>query len=256
MTEPDTWIVSSRKGYELPANLQEEYFTGRYNALCNYAASVQTMLQEPHFIDDLFRIPIAEYLRYLVLHCETLVVCHDNQVMGAAVFSDVIPGRRAEFGGWIHPEFRKGIGNQRLVRHAMYGDVLDYAWNDLGLTKLTSRCAKINTPAIRLLENLGFRLIGESKYDMQVFGKLVDTLHFELINPKFKEILEDGWRRIKTTRTKLPAAPLHDNEPDEPGDEPAINDAAERPAGDLAPRYREVSVEEQLAFASGFEDDE
>lgn len=256
MTEPDTWIVSSRKGYELPANLQEEYFTGRYQSLCNYAASVQDMLQEPNFIDDLFRIPIAEYLRHLVLHCETLVVCLGDQVMGAAVFSDVIPGRCAEFGGWIHPSFRQGISKQRLVRHAMYGDVLDYAWTDLGLTKLTARCAKINTPAIRLLENLGFRLIGESRYDMQVFGKLVDTLHFELINPKYKEILEDGWRRIKTTRTKLPAAPLHDDEPDESGNELAFDDAAERSSGDVSPRYREVSVEEQLAFADGYEDDE
>lgn len=255
MPEPDTWIISSMKGNELPDNLRRQYFTDRFNRLCKYAESVQDMLQEPNFIDDLFRIPIAQYLEYLVLHCETMVVEHEGSVMGAAVLSDLIPGRRAEFGGWIHPTFREGLTNQKLVRSAMFGDVLDYAWNDLKLVKLTARCAKINKPAIRLLRNIGFRLIGESELDMQVLGNLVDTLHFECINPNFKEIF-NGWRRIKTDGTKLSAAPVRDHEQAEPSDESTGDNAAECAASDGRPRYREISAEEQQSFAIGLEDDE
>ncbi|HIA51284.1 MAG TPA: N-acetyltransferase [Candidatus Melainabacteria bacterium] len=255
--DPTTWIASSLKGKQLPANLQEKYFKDRYDLLAKYADHIVDMLSEPNFIDDMFRIPVADYLKYLVLSCETLLVQDDQEgVMGAAVFSDVLPGRHAEFGGYIVPAFREGASIPRLraVRKAMHEDVLDYAWNDLKLVKLTSRVAKINKSAIRLLENLGFRRVGELRYEMQLSGSLVDMFLYELINPTYTEIL-NGFR-TKNNRTKLPAVAVQHDEPVKSGHQFASRIDTERTPSDERPRYRQVSVEEQLAFADGSEDDE
>lgn len=251
----DTWIISSLDANKLAPEHRNQYFDKRFKAIVKYAPHVNAMMQEPYFMDDAFRVPLEDYLKHLVLFNETLICTNEGEVMGAAVFSDVVPGRKAVFAGWINPEWRSGspFARQKLVRET-FNDVLSYAWDDLKLVKLTSQCATINRPAIRLLENLGFKRVGTVRYELQIMSELVDMFQYELINPIYVELL-DGIR-LKTKRTKQSATPIQHDEPVKSGDLAASGDDSERTVSDQSIRYREVSVEEQLAFADGSEDDE
>lgn len=89
---------------------------------------------------------------------------------------------RAELGYWCGPPFQ-GRG---LVTEAAR-EVLRFAFEELGLHKVTVGCLVENAASRRVIEKLGFRLVGEQRDHAFRFGRWWNHLAYEL--------LVDEWRR-------------------------------------------------------------
>jgi RimJ/RimL family protein N-acetyltransferase len=89
---------------------------------------------------------------------------------------------RAELGYWCCAAFR----NQGLITEAAQA-VLYFGFRELGLHKTTVGCATENVPSQRVIEKLGFRLVGEQRDHFFRFDRWWNHLAYEM--------LVDEWER-------------------------------------------------------------
>lgn len=89
---------------------------------------------------------------------------------------------RAELGYWIGKQHRnRGYtteGAQRALR---------FAFEDLGLHKVTVGCVADNAPSVKVIERLGFRFVGTQRAHFFRFDRWWDHLAYEM--------LADEWRQ-------------------------------------------------------------
>jgi RimJ/RimL family protein N-acetyltransferase len=88
---------------------------------------------------------------------------------------------RAELGYWVGPPFQ----NRGLVTEAGR-EVLRFGFDDLGLHKIIVGCVAENGASRRVIEKLGFRLLGEQRDHFFRFDRWWNHLVYEL--------LVDDWR--------------------------------------------------------------
>jgi len=82
---------------------------------------------------------------------------------------------RAELGYWIGPPFQNRGFATEAARAA-----IGYAFDELGLHKVTVGCIVENTASRRVIEKLGFRFLGEQRDHAFRFGRWWNHLAYEM----------------------------------------------------------------------------
>jgi ribosomal-protein-alanine N-acetyltransferase len=90
---------------------------------------------------------------------------------------------RAELGYWIAP----ALWGQGLVTEAAQA-VVRCGFETIGLHKLTVRCFAENAASRRVIEKLGFRLIGRLEDDIWRDGRWWSVLRYELISSEWSDV--------------------------------------------------------------------
>lgn len=186
-----------------PAQLRLQDYKKNMQALSRYRGIIEQMLAEPMVMDDQFRAQgVESIMAHLVQNSEVFLCMVGNDVCAIAVLDRMIPGREADFIGWVHPDYRVGNHAKQKMLADFVIEVFTHAFQDLGLVKLTSKVALENTGALRFLQNIGFRAIGQLSYDFQYGGNLFDSVLFEQISPAAAGIVSsDGLQNSETQFT-------------------------------------------------------
>lgn len=94
---------------------------------------------------------------------------------------------RAELGYWLAPPFH-GRGLATEAGRA----VLAFAFGPLGLHKVTVGCITDNVGSRRVIEKLGFRLLGEQRDHMHRHGRWWGHLSYEMVAPEWQAVQSAG----------------------------------------------------------------
>jgi ribosomal-protein-serine acetyltransferase len=89
---------------------------------------------------------------------------------------------RGELGYWCGSAYR----NQGLVTEAARA-VLNFGFRELGLHKVTVGCATENAPSRRVIEKLGFRLVGEQRDHFFRFDRWWHHLSYEMLVNEWRD---------------------------------------------------------------------
>ena len=98
--------------------------------------------------------------------------------LGMVELNDVEWDRgRAEVAFWIAPDHQSGgYGRDALVTLA------DYAFDQIGLHKLTAEAFATNEASVRLLESVGFEREGRLREEEYVHGEWIDVVRYGLLS--------------------------------------------------------------------------
>jgi [ribosomal protein S5]-alanine N-acetyltransferase len=92
------------------------------------------------------------------------------------------PEKKAKLGYWLGKEYRgNGYSKEAIL------SLIFFTFNNLLLNKISAKSLSENYISNKLLESLGFRKIGVSKWDKILQGKKYDVFEWELLNPLFKD---------------------------------------------------------------------
>jgi RimJ/RimL family protein N-acetyltransferase len=90
---------------------------------------------------------------------------------------------RAELGYWLAPaHWGKGLMTEAASA------VVRYAFETIGLHKVTTRCFAENTGSRRVIEKVGFRFIGRAEDDVWRDGAWHTHLLYELTSPEWPDV--------------------------------------------------------------------
>ena len=143
---------------------------------------------EPHQNQDETRSMIAA-----LVDAQTLgkgfhwVVLRGDMVVGLVSLIDVRrthrawTWNRAELAYWIAP----GAQGQGFATEAAEA-VMRFAFGPLGLHKLAVYHAVDNPPSCRVVEKLGFRLVGDEREAFSKQGRWHDLRHYEMLQSEFE----------------------------------------------------------------------
>lgn len=90
---------------------------------------------------------------------------------------------RAELGYWIAPALR-GAGLVTEAAHA----VVRCGFEAIGLHKITVHCFEANAASRRVIEKLGFRMVGRQEDDAWRDGRWLALLSYELTAPEWSDV--------------------------------------------------------------------
>ena len=90
---------------------------------------------------------------------------------------------RAELGYWIAPALR-GAGLVTEAAHA----VIRCGFETIGLHKITVHCFEENVASRRVIEKLGFRMVGRQEDDAWRDGRWWAMLSYELTAPEWSDV--------------------------------------------------------------------
>lgn len=110
------------------------------------------------------------------------LVCVDDEPIGHAwLFRIAEWARRGELGYWIAPEHQgEGYGSEAAAC------VLEYAFGDLDLYRVTARVYEGNEPSTRILEGLGFVHEGCLRAQGSAGSERLDCDLYGLLAPEFR----------------------------------------------------------------------
>jgi ribosomal-protein-alanine N-acetyltransferase len=92
---------------------------------------------------------------------------------------------RSELGYWCGPPYQ----NRGIITEAAR-EVLRFGFEDLALHKITVGCATENGASRRVIEKLGFRLVGEQRDHFYTFGCWWNHLSFEMVVDEWRALTE------------------------------------------------------------------
>jgi len=176
-------VLSAQDGYQRTPESQVEFFQANLDTLSEYIDAFEAMYSEPLIFDDALRIGLDEFVKQIVLACETLIVVDGTGRVAGICIYNVRKNSNFEIMGWVAPEYRKGMANQRFVLRVYRDEILRYAWERLQCVKISSSTHSENLAAIRFNKNVGLQMIGRSRKEMMIQGELFDAYLFECINP-------------------------------------------------------------------------
>ena len=87
------------------------------------------------------------------------------------------PDNKAKIGYWVGKDFRKRGYAEEAVK-----TMIEFAFQELKLNKISAKTMEDNRNSNSLLEKIGFRKIGVSKWDKIIEGKKHDVFEWELLN--------------------------------------------------------------------------
>lgn len=90
---------------------------------------------------------------------------------------------RAELGYWLAP----ALWNQGHMTEAANA-VVRFAFEAIGLHKLTTRCFEDNQASRRVIEKVGFRFVGRAEDDVWRDGRWHTHLVYELTSPEWPDV--------------------------------------------------------------------
>jgi len=120
------------------------------------------------------------------VHC---LICDDDEPMGivSLTTSQYGPGetarsRDAELAYYLAPEFHgQGYGSDAAET------MVEYAFEDLNLRRVSARCGSFNEGSAALLESLGFEQEGRLREASWYRGEYHDTLWYGLLRREWRE---------------------------------------------------------------------
>ncbi len=90
---------------------------------------------------------------------------------------------RAELGYWLaEPLWGKGLMTEAASA------VVRFAFDTLGLHKVTTRCFVDNTASRRVIEKTGFRFVGRAEDDVWRDGRWITHLLYEMTAPEWPDV--------------------------------------------------------------------
>lgn len=119
----------------------------------------------------------------------TWAIVHDGKVVGAIGFDNIRRELRAwridraELGYWL----ARDLWGKGLMTEAANA-VLVFAFQELGLHKVTVGCLEQNTPSRRVIEKVGFRFIGRHEDDVWRDGVWHTHLRYELTAARWSDV--------------------------------------------------------------------
>lgn len=117
------------------------------------------------------------------------VIEHDGRVGGSISFDEIIWQTaalrvdRTELGYWLAPP----LWNKGLMTEAASA-VVRFAFDTIGLHKITTRCFVDNTASRRVIEKVGFRFVGRAEDDVFKDGRWITHLLYELTAPEWPDV--------------------------------------------------------------------
>ena len=110
-----------------------------------------------------------------------------------------------------------GATGEKSFRHRGYSTIasskfLALAFRDLGLHAINSWAVEHN-PSVRIIERLGFRLVGRQRQCHEIDGRRYDRVLFDLLASEHRELDEGRWLRRERSQWKA----LRDERPAQPG---------------------------------------
>lgn len=114
------------------------------------------------------------------------VIC-DNESgtpLGSAYIQNIDEeNHRAEWGLFLGSEgtYGRGVGTQTGLL------ILNYAFEDLGLHKLTSRVLAHNKPCIRMNEKIGYRQEAYLRDELYIDGKYEDLIYYGTVKGEIRQ---------------------------------------------------------------------
>lgn len=112
---------------------------------------------------------------------EVPFIIHDDGIIVGQLTLDRIefgPYQSAEIGYWVAQSYgARGIAT-RAVK-----EVLDYAWQELGLRRIQAATLPDNEPSMKVLVRNGFVEYGTARNYMEIAGERRDHVIYECLNP-------------------------------------------------------------------------
>lgn len=113
------------------------------------------------------------------------IICdaEDGMPLGSAYIQNIDEdNHKAEWGLFLGSErtYNRGIGTETAFL------IMDYAFDDLGLHKLTSRVLAHNRPCVRMNEKIGYRQEAYLKDELFIDGKYEDLIYYGLVKGEIR----------------------------------------------------------------------
>ncbi|HKL28669.1 MAG TPA: GNAT family protein [Natrialbaceae archaeon] len=120
------------------------------------------------------------------VHC---LICDDEEPMGVVSLTrsqygpdETARSRDAELAYYLAPEFHgQGYGSDAAET------MVEYAFEDLNLRRVSARCGSFNEGSAALLESLGFEQEGRLREASWYRGEYYDTLWYGLLRREWRE---------------------------------------------------------------------
>ncbi|MFW5896155.1 MAG: GNAT family N-acetyltransferase [archaeon] len=120
------------------------------------------------------------------VHC---LICDDDEPMGIVSLTrsqygpdETARSRDVELAYYLAPEFHgQGYGSDAA------GTMIEYAFEDLNLRRVTARCGSFNEGSAALLKSLGFEQEGRLREASWYRGEYYDTLWYGLLRREWRE---------------------------------------------------------------------
>lgn len=116
-------------------------------------------------------------------HCKYFIYEKENVPMGVIGFTDI--DKNAQKASWA---FYLGSQNFRGAGSEMEQLALDYAFNQLGLHKLSCEVLEFNYPVVEFHQKFGFNVEGIKKQDYYRDGKYYDIYQLALFKDEYTKI--------------------------------------------------------------------
>jgi RimJ/RimL family protein N-acetyltransferase len=107
-----------------------------------------------------------------------IILKETKEFLGIVSLYDVSkPENKGKLGYWISKNYRRKGYAEEAVRK-----MIRFAFKDLKLNKISSKCMADNLASINLLKKLEFRKVGIKKWDKIIDGKKHDVVEWEILN--------------------------------------------------------------------------
>lgn len=140
------------------------------------------------YVGQSFPTSLARERRYLeesnrTLDTIQLLVEADGEPVGVVEFDPIDrEAGVAEFAVWIHPDFHR----HGYAREAT-GLMLDYAFDELRMHKVTANAFETNEASQRLFGSLGFTREGVGREDAFLEGEYRDTVYYGILDREWRD---------------------------------------------------------------------
>jgi len=112
----------------------------------------------------------------------------DHTFVGTAKLDAISKHTRSAWDGIMIGDKRyhgKGLAGQ------VYSELLNYAFNKLGLNRVNGGCNENNVPMIKTFERLGYSLEGRLRQADYIDGEFSDHLYFGILRKDFLSLSEN-----------------------------------------------------------------
>lgn len=112
-----------------------------------------------------------------------VVLKETNEAIGLCLLYDIIyPHRKGTMGILIDKKFQsKGYGKEASKL------LLDFAFNILNLNNIMLYAIDFNEKAVKMYENVGFKIIGKRRQAYPINNEIYDEIYFDLLKEEFNE---------------------------------------------------------------------
>jgi ribosomal-protein-serine acetyltransferase len=115
-----------------------------------------------------------------------LLIFYQGKIVGGTGLHSITkPYKSAELGYWLSKEFNgRGIVTKSVVR------LLEYAFEEKNLNRITIRCVPENLKSLAIPERLGFTKEGIERESVRLHTRFADQVVYSMLAKEWKQTLE------------------------------------------------------------------